>query len=117
MWLAPAALVLIVKRCFEPQASLLRRVDRAGRSGSGNGGSRCASRSGGLRRRAEARCAGRRLGRRLGRRRRQIQRHFPRGEEIFKERGEAGDAAKMKLRVIFYANSTRTKVAQFNIKN
>ena len=91
MWLAPAALVLIVKRCFQPQASLLRRVDRAGRSGSGNGGSRCAFRSGGLRRRAEARCAGRRL---LVQRRRQIQRQFPGGEEIFKERGGAGDAAR-----------------------
>lgn len=29
--------------------------------------------------------------------RRQIQRHFPEGEEVFKERGEAGDAAIARL--------------------
>ena len=91
MWLAPAALVLIVKWCFEPQASLLRRVDRAGRSGSGNGGSRCALRSGGLRHHGSAQCAGRRL---LAQWRRQVQRHIPEGEEVFKEREEADKAAE-----------------------
>ena len=91
MWLAPAALVLIVKRCFEPQASLLRRADRARRSGSGSDGLRCAFRSGGLRHRGSARCAGRRL---LVQQRRQIQRQFPGGEEVIKERGGAGDAAR-----------------------
>ena len=58
---------------------------------SGSGGLRCASRSNGRRRRGSARCAARRL---LVQQRRQIQRHFPRGEKIFKERGEAGDAAR-----------------------
>ena len=84
MWLAPAALVLIVKWCFEPQASLLRRVDRAGRSGSGDGAGRCASRSNGQRHHGSAQCAARRL---LVQRRRQIQRQFPGGEEVFKEQG------------------------------
>ena len=88
------ALVLIVKRCFEPQASLLRRVDRAGRSGSGCDGSRCASQSSGLRHRGSARCAGRGQ---LSPSRRQVQRHIPEGEEVFKERRGADDAAIAKL--------------------
>ena len=81
MWLAPAALVLIVKRCFEPQASLLRRVDRAGRSGSGNGGSRCAFRSSGQRHRGSARCAGRQL---LAQRRRRFRDISPEGRKFLK---------------------------------
>ena len=91
MWLAPAALVLIVKWCFEPQASSPRRADRARHNGSGNGAGRCASRSNGQRHHGSAQCAGRRL---LVQRRRQIQRQFPGGEEVFKEREEADKAAE-----------------------
>ena len=94
MWLAPAALVLIVKRCFEPQASLLRAVDPVRRRCSGCDGSRCAFRSGGQRHLGSARCAARGQ---LSPSRRQVQRHIPEGEEVFKERRGADDAAIAKL--------------------